>query len=494
MVEKFRQLGIQQELLQAIEEHKFEIPSEIQEKAIPLALAGKDIIGGSATGSGKTLAFGASIIQNCVQGEGTQALILTPTRELAEQIAQSLDRFSKFKELNIVAVYGGVSINPQIDALRHADIVVGTPGRILDHTERRTIDYRKIKTLVIDEADRMFDMGFIDDVEQIISHVPKERQTMLFSATISSDIAHLTKKHMKNPVEIAVESYIDASKLTQVFYDVPSNMKFSALVYLLKKEKSKLVMVFCNTQRNTDLIARNLQKQEIDAAPIHGGMSQNKRNYVLDKFHKGTTTVLVCTDVAARGLDIKGVSHVYNYDSPKNSKEYIHRIGRTARAGKEGKAITILADRDYENFRSVTRDSELKIKEEKFEEEIPIISIEMNRGRFGSRGFGGGRREFANRGGFDRGRSHERRDFERPQRSFEERRDFASNGGFGGKNPILATPGFHSSGFRSREQDESGERRSYGRRSFGNREGRSEGRRSFGGRRDFRKKRFEKRF
>ncbi len=354
----FQELGIAPAILQAIEELKFKAPSEIQAKAIPLVLEGKDIIAGSATGSGKTLAFGAGLLQKCEQGKGVQGLVLTPTRELAEQVCSALKRFSKHKPLSIVPVYGGVSIEPQIKQLPEADIVVGTPGRILDHLERRTIRLDEVHTLVLDEADRMLDMGFIDDMTSIISNCPDTRQTLLFSATISQDITHIAQRYMNNPVEVAAIEHVDASKLTQVYYDIPDNLKFSLLVHLLKSEKEGFVMVFCNTRSNTDFVADNLKRNDIDALAIHGGFSQDKRSKTLTKFHDKKATILVCTDVAARGLDIKSVSHVYNYDIPKDAKEYVHRIGRTARAGREGKAINIICSRDYENFSNVMRHNE----------------------------------------------------------------------------------------------------------------------------------------
>jgi len=280
---------------------------------------------------------------------------LVPTRELAEQVFRAIRHFSKYKPLNIVSVYGGLSINPQIDKLRDADIVIGTPGRILDHLSRDTLKTDNVKILVLDEADRMLDMGFINDVEKIIRDCPVKRQTLLFSATIDADICYLANKYLKNPVEASAESYVDPKKLTQIYYDVPDNLKFSLLVHLLKNEKSDLVMVFCNTRRNTDFVVKNLRASKINALAVHGGFSQEKRNRTMKDFREENIQVLVCTDVAARGLDIKSVSHVYNYDIPKDSKEYIHRIGRTARAGEEGKAISILASRDYENFREILR-------------------------------------------------------------------------------------------------------------------------------------------
>ncbi|MBW2982419.1 DEAD/DEAH box helicase [Candidatus Woesearchaeota archaeon] len=363
-MKEFEKLGISVPILRTIEEESFEKPSEIQEKTIPLVLQGRDIIAGSATGSGKTLAFGSGIVQNSVKGKGIQAVVLTPTRELAEQVAKSLIKFSKYLHLNIVPIYGGVSINPQIDKLRDADVVVATPGRMLDHLQRRTMDLKNVKILVLDEADRMFDMGFIDDIRRIISQCPRKRQTLLFSATITREVIDLSRQYMNNPVKISVTSYVDPKKLKQIYYDVDDKSKFSLLVYLLKKEKAKLVMVFCNTIKNTDFVAKNLKANGINAIAIHGNFSQNRRNEAIEKFHSQDVNVLVCTDVAARGLDIKGVSHIYNYDIPKESKQYIHRIGRTARAGEEGIAINILTHRDHDNFSRVLRDNDVEIKKE----------------------------------------------------------------------------------------------------------------------------------
>ncbi len=363
-MESFKNLGISGPFLKSINDEKFENPSEIQEKSIPLILAGRDVIAGSATGSGKTLAFASGILQSSERGEGIQALVLTPTRELAEQVAKALTKFSKYRPLGIIAVYGGVGINPQIQELRTADVVVGTPGRILDHIGRNTIKLGSVKTLVLDEADRMFDMGFKEDVERIIKKCPQGRQTLLFSATISKDVVRLAQRHMKKPLQVSVESYVDPKKLVQTYYDVGEDLKFSLLVHLLKHENSGLVMVFCNTKRNTDKLAKNLRFSGIDALAIHGGLTQCKRNNVMGLFHSGKSCVLVCTDVAARGLDIQGVSHVYNYDIPRESKQYIHRIGRTARAGAEGKAINILSSKDYDNFSNVLKENDVVIEEE----------------------------------------------------------------------------------------------------------------------------------
>ncbi len=379
-MDNFKKLGISNPILRSIDEQGFENPSEIQEKSIPLILDGEDVIAGSATGSGKTLAFASGIIQNSDRGYGIQALILTPTRELAEQVANTFKKFSKYDPLKVISIYGGVGINPQIKGLKTAEVVVATPGRLLDHIDRNTIKFNNVKTLVLDEADHMFDMGFIKDVEKIIKRCPQNRQTLLFSATITKDVVKLSRKYMYNPVQVSVDSYIDPSKLNQVVYKVDANMKLSLLVHLLKNESSNLGMVFCNTKRNTDKIAKKLRNAGIDAIAIHGGLTQNKRNNIMQLFHSGKVSVLVCTDVAGRGLDIQGVSHVYNYEIPRESKQYIHRIGRTARAGTEGKAINILSEKDRDNFSSVLRDNDVYIKEMKLPAMEKIVIKKPERG------------------------------------------------------------------------------------------------------------------
>jgi len=358
---KFAELGIEGSTLKAIKSLKFSEPTEIQTKAIPMAMAGKDIIASSETGSGKTLAFGAGILKQVKQGQGVQGLILTPTRELAEQVAENLKIFANRMPLKIAAVFGGASINIQIKELKKAEIVVATPGRLLDHISRGTIRLNKVATLVLDEADTMFDMGFINDVEKIIRVCPKNRQTLLFSATITREVSSLAKRHTKNAVDICTESYVDPGKLTQVCYDVSSSSKFPLLVHLLKNEETELSMVFCNTRRITDLVTKKLRESGISAKAIHGGFSQSKRQQTIKHFHAKKVPVLICTDVAARGLDINGVSHVFNYDIPKDGKQYIHRIGRTARAGKVGKAISILSKRDEDNFSRVVWENALVV-------------------------------------------------------------------------------------------------------------------------------------
>ncbi len=391
-------LGKDSALLHSVRERGYLVPSEIQKKSIPEILNGKDVIAGASTGSGKTLAFAAGLVHNVKKDFGIQGLVLTPTRELAEQITNELLDFSKKKDLDVISVYGGVSINDQIRRLPRADIVVGTPGRILDHIDRNSIDLSRINTLVLDEADRMLDMGFRDDVERIIMRCSKKRQTLLFSATISDDIVHLAKRYMHDAVEISAESQVDPSKMEQVYYDVEDGLKYSLLKYLLEHENSKLAMVFCNTRRNVDFVANNLQAEGIEALPIHGGFSQEKRNKILENFHSKKIKVLIATDVAARGLDIDGVTHIYNYDTPPTKKEYVHRIGRTARAGNKGKVINIIASRDYENFHNLmTGEFNIVLMETPFIEKARIKWIPQGRSmgrdrdsKFGSRGRSGG--------------------------------------------------------------------------------------------------------
>jgi ATP-dependent RNA helicase DeaD len=331
-------------------------PTQIQKVSIPHIIGRKDVIGESATGSGKTLAFGCGVIEHVAPGQGLQALILTPTRELAEQVKNALHEMTGKKRLRIISVYGGVSIDPQIHGLSNAEVAVATPGRLLDHLERRTVDLSRISVLVLDEADRMLDMGFIDDVEKIISQCPGKRQTLFFSATISPRIKELAQRHMASPARVSGIRMVDPAKLKQVYYDVTRNMKLSLLAALLQKESKGLSMIFCNTRRTTEFVVKNLRLNNVNAVSIHGGMTQNKRSKTIELFNRGRINVLVCTDVAARGLHIENVSHIYNYDIPKDPTDYIHRIGRTARAGEEGKVVNLLCDFDYDNFTRLLSD------------------------------------------------------------------------------------------------------------------------------------------
>ncbi|MFX0210876.1 MAG: DEAD/DEAH box helicase, partial [Candidatus Hodarchaeota archaeon] len=360
----FAQLGVGDPVLQICHEEKFIHPTEIQEKSIPYVMKGKDVIAQAATGSGKTLAFASGIIQKTVKGKGIQALVVTPTRELAQQSTDMITNLSKYKPLRIISVYGGVSINPQFRELPKADVVIGTPGRLIDHIERGTINLRHIKILVLDECDRLLDMGFLPDIEKIIFNLPKQRQTLLYSATISYDVSQIAQKYMNNPIEVGATSFVDPRKLHQYYYGPVSNsLKFSLLVHLLNQYKGNgMSMIFCNTRRSADSIGKNLRLSGIKATVLHGGYSQHERSKRLNGFHSRRVKILVATDVAARGLDIQGVSYIYNYDLPDNFKQYIHRIGRTARAGKSGKAFTLVSQKDGENFFHLFRDNRTNIR------------------------------------------------------------------------------------------------------------------------------------
>ena len=342
----FKDFDLNDSLLESINKLGFIEPTKIQNESIPLILKGKDVICESETGSGKTLAYGCGVIDTVVKRGGIQALILTPTRELAEQVKDSLKELVYKQRLNIIAVYGGVSISNQIKNLKRANVVVATPGRLLDHIQRSTIDLNDIKILVMDEADRMFDMGFISDVEKIIRRCPKKRQTMFFSATISPDVKELAHRYMVEPEIVLAGNIVDPEKLKQVTINVSKNRKFSLLTHLLKQEDKHLAMVFCNTRYISDFVEKNLRANRINAAAIHGGLTQNKRLKTIERFNTSEVNVLVCTDVASRGLHIKNVSHVINYDLPSDPNDYIHRIGRTARAGESGEVINILTDID----------------------------------------------------------------------------------------------------------------------------------------------------
>ncbi|MFH1801941.1 MAG: DEAD/DEAH box helicase [archaeon] len=468
-MEKFEKLlGKDSPLLKTIKARGFEAPSEIQEKAIPLILEGKDVIGGASTGSGKTLAFAVGLIKNAVRKHGIRGLVLTPTRELAEQISKEIAEFSGPKDLEIIAVYGGVNMERQVRLLETADIVIGTPGRILDHINKRTINLSHVNTLVLDEADRMLDMGFRDDVIRIVSECPNERQTMLFSATISPDITFLSKRHMKDPIEVNAQPHVDPTKLEQVYYDVDNSLKYSLLKHLLESEKSNLVMVFCNTRKNVDFIVNNLKFMGIESLPLHGGYSQEKRTKMIADFHAKKVNILVATDVAARGLDIKGVTHIYNYDSPKSEDEYTHRIGRTARAGKEGKVINLVSSRDYENFQNVMQ-SDFNIKKEETPELqrtrirwMPERREERNQRRSGQGGFRGGGSRGGGGGGRGRSGSGGGGRSSGGSRSGTRSGGGRSGGGGGGSGGSYGRSGSRSSSYGSSGSRSRGNSKSYG--------------------------------
>ncbi len=469
------EIRLQPELAKAFAEMGFLEFTDIQIKTIPLIQQGKDVIGQSQTGSGKTAAFGFPILEKTTHNNGLQVIILVPTRELCEQVMSEMRKFAKHKRMNIIAVYGGVSISPQIHALGNADIVVATPGRMLDHLQRGTIRLNKVKILVLDEADKMFEMGFVDDVKKIISQIPKDRQTLLFSATMSAQVQEIVRHYMKNPEKIKVQSYVDQGKLVQHFYSVNSADKFSLLVHILKTESPGLTIIFCATRNRVDVLSKNLYKQGIDSLSIHGGLSQNRRKQAMDMFHNNKSSILVASDVAARGIDIKDVSHIFNYDIPKTAKEYIHRIGRTARAGEEGKVISLLSEQDHDNFRSVLGDRSLIIEQLKLPEfeRVPFMAS-ARREEFGHRRFGEQRGR-----GYSGGSSHSRGS-SRPYHSRERSGSYSSSdrssqSGEGQKSsrPMGERSGSYGSSDRSPKPAEGqksyqprGERRSFGRKRF----------------------------
>ncbi len=421
---KFSEMNLDKDLVRVTEEMGFAEPTFIQEKSIPVIKEGKDIFAQSETGSGKTLAFAFPIIEKIISGKGVQCIIISPTRELAEQIAVEFKKFAKYRRIFIAAVYGGLSIGPQIDRIARSEVVIATPGRLLDHMSRGTINFSRVKFLVLDEADKMFEMGFIDDIKEIIRSLPEDRQTMLFSATISTQVRDIASHYMHNPVSVKANLYVDKALLEQHYYEVPTKQKFSLLAHLIKEVKPSLGMVFCGTRERTDAVARNLQKLGIEAIALHGGHSQNKRTSIMKDFHAGKIHMLIATDVAARGLDIKNVSHIFNFDIPKTSQEYVHRIGRTARAGKSGMALSLLAEADFENFRRVLEDRSLNIQRNDLPqfEQIPFLLRDRpNGGQRGNfrRGGGFGNPELRER----RGNYHSSQDRGNSDRSSFDRRD-----------------------------------------------------------------------
>lgn len=356
----FSELPVSRDVIRALEQMGFVEMTDIQAKAIPECLKGRDVIAQSITGSGKTAAFGIPIVENVMKGKGLQAVIIGPTRELVNQISTEMKKFSRYKHLNIATVFGGVSLEPQVREIRRSEILVGTPGRMLDHMQRGTLRLNNVNILVLDEADRMLDMGFIDDIKRIISQVPEKSHFMLFSATISREVTFIAKKIMKNPIKIDGKRFVSQHLLKHYYYDIQNEKKISFLNYLIKKENPSLAIVFCATRDITDFVADELQKSGIEAKAIHGRMGQDARTRVLEGFHCGRPQILVATDVAARGLDIKNVSHIINYDTPKTIEGFTHRIGRTARFGKTGKTISLLSRQDHEHFRKIISKIEIK--------------------------------------------------------------------------------------------------------------------------------------
>jgi len=380
---KFENMNIEESILDSLNDIGFEQPTRIQSETIPIIKQGYDVIGQSETGSGKTAAFGIPLVEKVVKGNRIQALVLAPTRELALQIADDLKKFSRLKGLYIQTVYGGVSFGPQINGLRRAEIVVGTPGRILDHMQRGNMDLSNLKIFVLDEADRMIDMGFIEDIGKIERNTPKNRQTLLFSATMPDSLLRIRERFTRNAKKIKTKIKVEENVLKQYYCDIDYKRKFSLLVHLIEQEKPKLAIIFCNTRRDTDLVARNLRDNNINATALHGGLSQQRRERVMENFHKGMTRFLVATDVAARGLDIKNVTHIFNYNIPRDAEDYTNRIGRTARAGESGKAISLLIRDDHNSFRRIITNFSYHIKKMEVSDFriLPFNRYQSNRNR-----------------------------------------------------------------------------------------------------------------
>ena len=358
----FNKFGLTDPLVQGILATGYTAPTEIQSQAIPAAIAGSDIIGCAQTGTGKTAAFVLPMLDRLSHNRNggkraVRSLILTPTRELAVQIERSILGYGRFTDLKALAVYGGVSINEQIKSLaRGVDIVVATPGRLIDHIERRTINLTGIEILVLDEADRMLDMGFIKDVRRIVGCIPKNRQTLLFSATISPEVKSLSASMLKSPKVIQIgrpRNPIDT--ITQHIYSVEKPLKMDLLLHIIEDWRMFSVLVFSRTKHGADKISRKLKQAGVVAVAIHSDRTQNQRQRALDGFRSGKFQVMVATDIAARGIDVQGISHVINYDVPTHAEDYVHRIGRTGRAEATGDAITFVSGEEIKYLRDVGR-------------------------------------------------------------------------------------------------------------------------------------------
>ncbi len=355
---QFESLGLAPPLLRAVQEAGYESPTPIQARAIPVLLEGRDLIGQAQTGTGKTAAFALPLIQKMdASRPETQALVLAPTRELAVQVAGEVHALSKHTGLRIVPVYGGQPIDRQFRALRAgAQVVVGTPGRVLDHLRRGTLSLAAVRICVLDEADEMLALGFLEDMEAILAELPQERQLALFSATMPQRIAHLARRFLREPERVTIESRRRTLETTnQTYYEAPPGRKLEALARVLDMETPGPTIVFCRTRKETDELAEALRLRGYGAEPLHGDMAQPERDRVLRRFREGQADLLVATDVAARGLDIETVTHVVNYDIPWDVEQYIHRIGRTGRAGREGDAITLIEPRERRQLRFIER-------------------------------------------------------------------------------------------------------------------------------------------
>ena len=405
----FKELGLSAEVLRALDENGFKDPFPIQELSIPLILKGMDVIGQAHTGTGKTAAFSLPILNNIKRNGPIQALILVPTRELAMQVTNEIRKFSKYVGIRTLAVYGGQSMSLQITQLRKGvQIVVATPGRLIDHVKRGTIQLEAAKFVVLDEADRMLDMGFIDDIKFILFYVDEDRQTCLFSATIPPEISRLAQDYMKNPHDVKLnEEEISLDTIDQSYLIVEERQKFKHLCNFIKSRDEKQTIVFAATKQRTQRLAIELKQQGLRAITIHGDLSQKQRDDSMHRFRTGSEDILVATDIAARGIDVPAIGHVINYDIPDDPMIYFHRIGRTARAGGTGKAISLVSQDRVDDFTRILKNTELPIKRLNDEMGIEVPRIQShprtnwrrNSGYGGRYGSGGG---YRNRQGSNR--------------------------------------------------------------------------------------------
>ncbi|WP_462327734.1 DEAD/DEAH box helicase [Desulfobaculum sp.] len=377
-MECFKALGLSDCICDALARKGFSEPTPIQEAVIPRLLSGeRDVVGQAATGTGKTAAFGLPILESIEAGAGhVQALVLAPTRELAVQVADEIESFKGNKRINVLPIYGGQAFGPQFQGLRRgADIVVGTPGRVLDHIERGSLDLSNISFLVLDEADEMLNMGFIDDIETVMAAASEDRRTLLFSATMPQDILRIAKRYMNDFENVAVKrEQRDVPLTEQIFHEVAESDRFEALCRVIDANDGFYGLVFCRTRADVDNVAARLQERNYAAEGLHGDASQAQREKVLNKFRKQTVTVLVATDVAARGIDVQELTHVVNYAIPQDPETYVHRIGRTGRAGRTGHAVTIINPNEFRKMRFITRNAPGEIKKQSLPRVEEVIS------------------------------------------------------------------------------------------------------------------------
>jgi len=365
----FSALGLSDALAFAVQEMGYVDPTPIQTQAIPVVLAGGDVIGSAQTGTGKTAAFALPIIQRLGTHGALRVLILEPTRELALQVEEAFQKFARFTDLRVTIVYGGVGYGKQVEDLRRGmDILAATPGRLLDHLEQRNCSLAKVDILVLDEVDRMLDMGFLPDVKRIVQQCPAERQTLFFTATLPPEIERLASWALRNPTKVEIGRMSSpAETIAHAFYPVVASQKFELLQLLMERTEYKSVLIFCRTRMGADRIASRLQTGGHSVGVLHSDRSQRERVEALDGFKSGKFEILVATDIAARGLDIAGVSHVINYDVPENAEDYVHRIGRTGRAKNSGDAFTLVTEADVRDARSIERFIGASIERKKIE-------------------------------------------------------------------------------------------------------------------------------